>query len=1431
MTQVTNAQRNLIREGASFAARRLDLPNSAAAFGLPAGLPYQLLANAGTILLGTALSKFFSNKKIVSNVPKPEIGDIRTEWEPNPAVFYPYGRMLRSGGCVAYGLLKKNQDGTEISDRVDLVLLMAEGALPEWESDQVASVDDYPIRATSSLPAAIADELNEQPRAALWIDGNWITFIKTPYVRSRNPDASTTIVESPYGPHYEPIPFNSGFEGGLRVYWNNLADGTQGKNLKDWSKLKPKKWDNKDAWVSPWGDDHLLTGLTWVQMTLNLSKQGIRGFEQELVEQETGNIDTPSYANLFNTPGRAYLGIKDVPRNYVFEFPGYAGLPNADGTPATDTTPAVENSAQVFRSYCTRELGLPSDSLNAQEFIKAQARVEDTKGTAHFSRTVFDGMQDVIEETEEEITPFGFNSIIRGNDDPVRIFKMFETLWGQSIAYQEGQIYPVVGYPDTTPGADFRISENDLWDKPRVTNNPELNERYNQISSQIVYAIQSRVNGPFNLPLINNLNSLSDDGREITREIRASSLINNFYQAQQFALAEARLTSSRRTIVLPIHYTNARAIWKYGTPITVNVLSSGIEEAEFVITQLIYVPGSGLIAEAKEKALEYPWTVPDQVNFFNILDDEQPYSLRELEIGSIPVPTIESVVRIDESLDQKVRSLIRVEFNDPDHKLFRLRIEWDQLPDPDLASSRTALFDTVPPAIFEVEPLGTVFLRARFELDEDTFGEWTEVIEITENRDVPEAPVLTQIIRHVSNDIIGDRMSTFDVFIDMVETDNYDIELQWRPHTTSPTSSDVLPTRNFVSSAEVVRVVDGDTIIVSIGGENREVRLVGVDTPETVNPQKIAEYYGIEASEYVKGLLPAGTNVHLFPNTHPQRDISNTDDDGNELDFFSRILAYVYRAADELFINHDLVRKGYGRAYTKYAFDLDSQFLEAQRLAEIDGLRLWSHVTVLRQPISNLLFYTTTIPTEDDAFFRARYIRQDEVASDWSNELDSAYAASDLIPVPGSFDVDERDSEAFISWIVTEDFPTWASTEVEWGEGHDTGQDVLDSVILLRPVLKHRILSLTPDSPYWIRARIVDERGMFGPWVDEDITTRSLLNIFAFNQASFPLLIAGVPIDDDNNPFILPEVSSGGTAPYTYATTLPPAGLAFDPATRHLTGTPTLAGQVSIELVATDATDTSGSVLYTINIRELIFEFSDIVQPLLVQDKLIDEANDPFIMPAATGGVGDLTYAVLSPLPTGLSFQPADRHIVGTPTSAGQNLRIIYQVTDTSGNKEIREYYIDIEEPGASTLVFAPGDTQISVRTGGDIVNPPNPQLPEAIGNQAEITYTTQDLPIWLAFDTNRSLTKATSQDIPSLTYGLVSFLATHTDGREAQTTILIEVLPAELPRHSVRTGGDIVSQPAYLRTSQFPFDTNRSLTKATSQDIPSLTRTTVSFG
>jgi endonuclease YncB( thermonuclease family) len=130
--------------------------------------------------------------------------------------------------------------------------------------------------------------------------------------------------------------------------------------------------------------------------------------------------------------------------------------------------------------------------------------------------------------------------------------------------------------------------------------------------------------------------------------------------------------------------------------------------------------------------------------------------------------------------------------------------------------------------------------------------------------------------------------------------------------------------------ATVVEVIDGDTLLVDLAGADEHVRLIGIDTPETVAPDRPDECFGAEASHNLADLAPPGTAVRL------ERDVEARDQ-------YDRLLAYAYRARDGLFLNLAQVSGGFAEplAYapnTAHRADFEG----AAREARLAGAGLWA---------------------------------------------------------------------------------------------------------------------------------------------------------------------------------------------------------------------------------------------------------------------------------------------------------------------------------------------------------------------------------------------------------------------------------------------------------------------------------------------------------
>lgn len=123
---------------------------------------------------------------------------------------------------------------------------------------------------------------------------------------------------------------------------------------------------------------------------------------------------------------------------------------------------------------------------------------------------------------------------------------------------------------------------------------------------------------------------------------------------------------------------------------------------------------------------------------------------------------------------------------------------------------------------------------------------------------------------------------------------------------------------------KILRVVDGDTVVLS---EIGKVRLIGVDTPETVDPRRPVQYFGVEASQYLKKLA-TGKQVRV-------------EYDFNRRDRFGRTLAYLY-LEDGTFLNSEIIKQGYGHAFIKYPFKFMDQFKAFEKQARINKVGLWA---------------------------------------------------------------------------------------------------------------------------------------------------------------------------------------------------------------------------------------------------------------------------------------------------------------------------------------------------------------------------------------------------------------------------------------------------------------------------------------------------------
>ena len=128
---------------------------------------------------------------------------------------------------------------------------------------------------------------------------------------------------------------------------------------------------------------------------------------------------------------------------------------------------------------------------------------------------------------------------------------------------------------------------------------------------------------------------------------------------------------------------------------------------------------------------------------------------------------------------------------------------------------------------------------------------------------------------------------------------------------------------------QVIRIIDGDTVEIQYEGQPTSVQLIGVNAPEIVYPDKPPEAYGEEAARFLQDFLLDDSIYLRFEET--------------KRDKYDRLIAYIYRASDGIFVNLEIIREGYGRVDTRYPFKHEETFTSYQSRARAAQKGLWGN--------------------------------------------------------------------------------------------------------------------------------------------------------------------------------------------------------------------------------------------------------------------------------------------------------------------------------------------------------------------------------------------------------------------------------------------------------------------------------------------------------
>ena len=245
-------------------------------------------------------------------------------------------------------------------------------------------------------------------------------------------------------------------------------------------------------------------------------------------------------------------------------------------------------------------------------------------------------------------------------------------------------------------------------------------------------------------------------------------------------------------------------------------------------------------------------------------------------------------------------------------------------------------------------------------------------------------------------------------------------------------------------------------------------------------------------------------------------------------------------------------------------------------------------------------------------------------------------------------------------------------------------------------------------------------------------------------------------------------VATGGTAPLVYTLTDLPAGLAFNPQTRTLSGTPDADGDFTLTYEVSDANGANTNVTFTVIVSDGLA-----LTPPANQNYTEGNEIDSLPLPVATGGRAPLTYTLTGPssLPGGLGFDANTRILSGTPSTATNTTTLTYTVTDTNNASTSVTFTVRVN---ASLGLDTPDDQNYTLDTEIDRL-----QLPEATGGRAPLTYTLtgpSGLPGGLGFDANTRTLSGTPD-----TAGTTNLTYRVTDANDATTSVDFTVTVSDL--------------------------------------------------
>lgn len=200
--------------------------------------------------------------------------------------------------------------------------------------------------------------------------------------------------------------------------------------------------------------------------------------------------------------------------------------------------------------------------------------------------------------------------------------------------------------------------------------------------------------------------------------------------------------------------------------------------------------------------------------------------------------------------------------------------------------------------------------------------------------------------------LFGGASLLFYILFSLTNGNNSNPSVYPTPSIIRPSTIQTSPTSNNKKLNKVLTVIDGDTVDIEIDGKKETVRLIGMDSPETVDPRKPVQCFGKEASDKAKETL-TGKMVSL-----------ESDPTQGERDKYNRLLRYIF-LEDGTNFNKLMISEGYAHEYTyQTPYKYQEEFKKAQKEAEDNKRGLWADNACPAITATPTLPTSTLVPTQ-----------------------------------------------------------------------------------------------------------------------------------------------------------------------------------------------------------------------------------------------------------------------------------------------------------------------------------------------------------------------------------------------------------------------------------------------------------------------------------